>query len=236
MRVLTLGTAEDVARVAADLVSDAAARRPCLTLGLPTGVTTIPWYRELARRFSLGQLDLSGARSFNLDELLLAKEHPLSVRAFMERHSWQKIGLELMRCEIPESGADPSSECLRYDGALAAAGDLDLVFLGVGENGHVAYNLPGQVEDSTHVVELPEDLADSLEVPEDQRPLRAITVGIAMMRSARHLVLMATSASKAEAVRALLNGPEDAEWPCSLLREHPRFDVLLTRSAAGETQ
>lgn len=236
MQVLKLDSPEHVAVAAADILADTAARRPDLTLGLPTGETTIPWYRELARRHREHEIDLSLASSFNLDELLLPEEHAHSFRAFMDRHAWQKIGLAPERCDIPRASADPATECLRYDRALSEAGDLDLVFIGVGADGHVAYNLPGQVAETTHVVDLPSHLADSFGVSKNQRPLKAITVGLEMMRSARHLVLMATSSTKQNAIRALLKGREDTTWPCTLLCSHPRFDVVLTRSAAGQAR
>jgi glucosamine-6-phosphate deaminase len=220
-----------VAVAAADILATAAAARPDLSLGLPTGRTAIPWYGELARRHQEGKIDLSRARSFNLDELLLPAGHAGRFDTFMRQHSWEKIGLLRGRYDIPDPSAEPMAECRRYDRVLAAAGPLDLVFIGVGEDGHVAYNLAGQVAEETHLVKLPDALAESLEVPEKERPLGAITAGLGMMRRARHLVLLATDAAKAVAIRALVDGPENPAWPCSLLRSHPHFDLLLTGCA-----
>jgi glucosamine-6-phosphate deaminase len=151
----------------------------------------------------------------------------------MQRHAWERIGLDRARCDIPGATSEPEAECRRYDAALAAAGGLELVYLGVGADGHVGYNLPGVPRGGTHVVELPESLADSLEVASTSRPLRAITMGLGMIRGADRIVLMATGARKARAVRALLDGPEDPFWPCSLLRGHADLHVLLDREAAG---
>ena len=151
----------------------------------------------------------------------------------MRRHAGTHIGLDPERCDIPDGEADLDLECARYDTALAAAGGLDLVFLGLGADGHVAYNLPGPPRTSTHVVELSTDLAESLEVPAKWRPLKAITMGLGSLLSARRLVMLAIGDAKAMAVRALLDGPEAAEWPCSLLRGHARLDVVLDLAAAG---
>jgi len=232
-RLRVFSDPEDLARSAANLLAAAVAQRPDLSLGLLTGRTSIPFYDELARRHTRIELDLSSVRAFNLDELLLPSEHPASFRSFMRRHAWKRIGLDRALCDIPDATADPEAECRRYDAALAAAGGLGVVYLGVGVDGHVGYNLPGGPQGGTHVVELSETLADSLEVPPTSRPLRAITMGLATIRAAGRIVLMATGGRKARAVRALLDGPEDPSWPCSLLRGHADFHVLLDREAAG---
>ena len=232
MRVHVLGSAGGAAAAAADVVVQAAAADPELVLGLPTGRTMVPFYAELARRHRRSETDLSRARSFNLDELLLPPGHPASFRAFMERHAWGRTGLDPDRADIPDPAADPAAECARYDRALAAAGPLDLVILGVGADGHVAYNLPGPVHPETHVVEVPPEVAATLRPPVAP-PLFAITLGFAPLLRARRLLLLATTADKRRAVEALLDGPPDPAWPCSLLRRHPSFDVVLTPQAGG---
>jgi glucosamine-6-phosphate deaminase len=232
MRIHTLESAPEAAAAAADVLVRAAAADPELVLGLPTGRTMVPFYAELARRHRAGDADLSRARGFNLDELLLPPDHPASFRAFMERHAWGRTGLDPGRAEIPDPAADPAAECARYDRALAAAGPLDLVVLGVGADGHVAYNLPGPVHEETHVVEMPPEVAATLRPPVAP-PLRAITMGFAPLRTARRLLLLAATADKRRAVEALLDGPLDPAWPCSLLRGHPSFDLFLTPDAGG---
>lgn len=241
MKVRILETPEQVAATAADALGRAVERvvdrNPGLVLGLPTGRTMIPFYDELARRYregGAGHLDLSRSRGFNVDELLLPPEHPASFHSFMARHAWERIGLPRERCDIPNPTAPTAAECLRYDRAVSAAGGFDLVFLGIGADGHVAYNLPGEPHEEAHVVQVPPEVADTLDVPAPLRPLRAITLGFAPLRAARHVVLLATTPDKARAVRALVEGPEDRRWPCTLLRDHPRFQVLLTPAAARE--
>jgi glucosamine-6-phosphate deaminase len=82
------------------------------------------------------------------------------------------------------------------------------------------------------VVELPDTVADTFDVPAAERPLRALTLGFGPLLAARRLLLLATSADKATAVRALIDGPDDPRWPCTALREHPQLDVVLTAAAA----
>jgi glucosamine-6-phosphate deaminase len=238
VKVLRLEGPEAAARAAAEVLSKesswvrAAGRE--VVIGLPTGRTMVPFYAELARRHRRGELDLARARGLNLDELLLPASHPESFHAFMARHAWERIGLDRGRCDIPDPAADPAAECARYDRAIAAAGGLDLAFLGIGADGHVAYNLPGELRRRTHVIVVPAAVAGGIDVPEPWRPLRAITMGLGPLREARRLVLLATTPEKARAVRALVEGPEDPAWPASLLRGHPRIDVLLTPEAARE--
>lgn len=232
MRVRTLATTTGVARIAARILARATRGDPNLALGLATGRTMVPFYDALARRHRRGALDLSRARGFNVDELLLPPRHPASFRSFMERHAWGRTGLRRESCDVPDPTAPPAAECRRYDRAIAVAGGLDLAFLGIGADGHVAYNLPGDAREEAHVVVVPGAVADTLSVPPPSRPLRAITLGLGPLLRARHLVLLATTAEKARAVHALVHGPELPAWPCSLLRRHPWFDVLLTPAAA----
>ena len=229
-----LPSAHAVAAGAADEVASAAAERPDLVVGLPTGRTPVPFYEELAERHARGWDGLVQARGFNLDELVLPADDPRTFRAFMERHAWGCSGLERERCDIPNGAAsDLEAECRRYEDAIAAAGGLDLAVLGVGADGHVAYNMPGLVTLPTHVVRLPDGLAASLGVPPEDWPLRAITMGIGTIRQARRIVVMATGETKANAVRALAHGPQDPQWPCSFLGSHPDIHVLLDPAAAA---
>lgn len=223
-----------MALAAADAVTEAASSHPEIVLALPTGRTPIPFYDELARRHERGRLGLGRARAFNLDELVLPPDDPRTFRSYMRRHAWERIGLAPGRCDIPRGDApDLEAECRRYEAAIAAAGGLDLAILGIGADGHVAYNMPGPPGLTTHVVRLPDGLAASLGIPEEARPLRALTMGLSTIRSARRILVLATGSGKARAVEALVRGPEDPAWPCSFLREHPGLTLLADAPAAG---
>ena len=212
-------------RKAADII-EAGVNGQRMILALPTGRTMIPLYAELARRKAAKQLDVSGARTFNLDELLLPLPHPASFSSYMDLHAWHPLALR--DTDIPKATDDPAAECSRYDAAIAAAGGIDLAVVGVGVDGHVGYNLPGPAHQETHMVELPDSLAQTLGVPASLRPLRAITMGLGPIRRARHLLMLATTVDKRAAVRSILDGPEDPRWPCSLLRGHSNFDLVVT--------
>jgi glucosamine-6-phosphate deaminase len=233
VRTRIFDDAGEVARAAADAVI-AATRRDHAVFALPTGRTAVPLYDELAARHSRGENALARVRGFNLDELVLPHDDPRTFRSYMQRHAWGRTGLVRERCDIPDGAAgDLAAECRRYEDAIAAAGGLDLAVLGVGVDGHVAYNMPGPVTLPTHLTRLPDGLAASLGVPPETWPLRAITMGLGTIQSARSLLVMATGAAKATAVRALVKDPEDPEWPCSFLTRHPDIEVLLDRAAAS---
>jgi glucosamine-6-phosphate deaminase len=229
-----LGGPGEVALAAADFVAECVAARPASVLALPTGRTPILFYEELQRRHSRRAVDLSRARAFNLDELVLPPADPRTFRAYMELHAWARIGLERERCAIPDGGAaDLEAECRRYEQAIAGAGGLDLAVLGVGVDGHVAYNLPGPVSLPTHVVRLPDGVAASLGIAPEAWPLRAITMGLGTIRAARRILLLATGGTKANAVAALMRGEPDPEWPCTFLAGHAGLQVLLDPEAAS---
>jgi glucosamine-6-phosphate deaminase len=232
-RVRVFDDARAVARAGADAIGAAATADPEIVLALPTGRTPIPMYDELARRHAAGAVDLTRARGFNLDEVVLPREDPRTFHSFMEKHAWGRTGLRRERCDIPDGEArDLEAECRRYEDAIAAAGGLGLAVLGIGEDGHIAYVMPGDITMRTHVTSLPDGLAASLGVPPEKRPLRAITMGMGTIRSARRVLVLATGEAKATAVRKLVRGPEDPQWPCSYLCGHVEVELLADGGAA----
>jgi glucosamine-6-phosphate deaminase len=229
-----LDDAGAVARAGADLLAEEVAAQREIVLALPTGRTPKPLYDELAARHAARRIDLTRARGFNLDELVLPGDDPRTFRAFMAEHAWDRTGLRRERCDIPDGAAsDLEAECFRYERAITAKGGIGVAILGVGVDGHIAYNMPGPVTLATHVARLPDGLAASLGVPPENWPLRAITMGVGTIRAARRILVLATGASKATAVKRLVHGPDDPEWPCSFLHAHPDLDLIADRAAAS---
>ncbi len=224
----------DVTRAGADLIADAVRHRPDLVIAWPTGRTPVPLYEELETRVARGDLDFSRLRGFNLDELVAPNDDPRNFRTFMAQYAWWRAGRAAGRFEIPDGAADPEREQARYEAAIAAAGGLDLCLLGIGTDGHVAYNMPGKAELAVHVTALPDSVAEELKEPVERRPIRAVTMGLGTLRAARRVVLFATGASKVEALRHLASGPEDDRWPCTYLTKHPELVVLCDRAASPD--
>jgi glucosamine-6-phosphate deaminase len=220
-----------VTQAAADLIAAAVQARPDLVLAWPTGKTPVPLYEELEARITRGALDFSRVRGFNLDELVAPNDDPRNFRTFMGQYRFWREGRAAGRFDIPDGAADPESERARYEKAIVAAGGIDLCLLGIGTDGHVAYNMPGPPGFPVHVTNLPDSVAEELREPRDKRPLRAITMGLGTLRAARRVVLLATGASKVAALRHLAEGPEDPQWPCTYLTTHPDLIVMCDAAA-----
>ncbi|HET7295180.1 MAG TPA: glucosamine-6-phosphate deaminase [Vicinamibacteria bacterium] len=234
MELRVLDDARAVAVAGADLLAGAASPRGGLVLALPTGRTPIPMYDELAARHARGELRLGPVTAFQLDELVLPFDDPRTFRVFLRDCVWSRLGVPDDRCHLPDTAARSlEAECRRYEERLAEAGGLDLAVLGLGVDGHVAYNLPRPPSLDTHVRALPDGVAEENRVPEAERPLRAITMGLATLRRARRLVILATGPSKAEPLRMLRTRTDDPDWPCTFLASHRDLTVLVDRPAAA---
>ncbi|HEY3368761.1 MAG TPA: glucosamine-6-phosphate deaminase [Symbiobacteriaceae bacterium] len=224
----------DMSLKAAELVAALVQRGDRCVLGLPTGKTPLGLYRELAAR----RLDWRGVATFNLDEYVgLSPEHPASFRSFMRRNLFD-LCAQPPRWAIPDGSApDLTAECLRYEAALAEAGPIDLLILGLGRNGHIGFNEPGSPLDSaTRVVTLSAETraVNRSDFPADEAvPARAITMGIGTMLKARRILLLAGGAEKAPALAAALSGPVTPAVPASALQLHPDVIVLADAAASG---
>ncbi len=240
MRIRVFDSEKEASGAVADRVSEAIRSKPELVLGLPTGRTPLGLYRELVARSRRGELDFSRVRTFNLDEFSgVDAEDPGSFRAFMERHLFRDVALSPERIHFLDGKApDPEAECARYEARLRELGGLDLLVLGLGVNGHIAFNEPGDaLQAGTHVVKLTKEsrIANAPLFGDDPMkvPLQALTMGMASILQARALVLMAFGASKADAVRGMLHGPVTPRLPASFLQLHGNVEVVLDRAAAG---
>ena len=235
LRVLTAGCARDLGIAAADAVLDRLAARPNPVLGIATGSSPLPLYEELARRAR----DLPPLRGFALDEYLgLPPGHPESYREVVRREVIDPLGLDPAAVSVPDGGApDPESAAAEYESLIRAAGGIDVQILGIGSNGHLAFNEPGSALDSrTRVVELAASTreANARFFPSlDDVPTHALTQGLGTIREACALVLIASGAAKADAVAAALTGPVTPDVPASVLQLHPDVTVVLAGGAAS---
>lgn len=231
-----------LAGVAADAVQQLLARRPEAVLGLATGSSPEPLYAELVRRHREEGLSFARARGFTLDEYVgLPEGHPLSYRRVIAEVLTDHVDLAPGAVQSPDGGAeDLVAACARYDQAIEEAGGVDLQVLGIGSDGHIAFNEPSSsLASRTRVKTLTDqtraDNARFFDRPEDV-PRHCLTQGLATIMAARHVVLLATGRGKAEAVHHLVEGAVSALWPASALQLHPHVSVLLDEAAAGRLQ
>ena len=239
MKVVILEDAAAVAGYGADLFCRQLRDKPDSVFGLATGSTPLTLYRQLIEANRRGDVSFRRARTFNLDEYMdLAPEHPQSYRHFMDRHFFDHIDIERGNTQVPPGdAADPIAACADYERAIAAAGGIDVQLLGIGRNGHIGFNEPtscltSRTRIKTLTRETIEDNARFFAAGEPQ-PQLAITMGIGTIMEARLVVLLATGASKADAVKSMVEGPVSAWCPASALQLHAATVVIVDEAAAG---
>lgn len=239
MEVVILNGSKQIARLAADAVEDLLRRKPDAVLGLATGSTPLPVYDELAARHERDGLDFSRASGFALDEYVgLPPGHPESYREVVRREFTNRVNIRPENVHGPDgAAADVPAACRAYEEAIVAAGGVDLQILGVGTDGHIAFNEPGSSFASrTRIKSLLEqtrrDNARFFSSLADV-PHHVLTQGLGTIMDARHVILLATGARKAQAVRDFMEGPVAAICPASILQFHPHATVLLDEAAAS---
>jgi len=231
------------ARALAADVTRAVEAHPRLVLGLPTGRTPVPFYRELVRAHQEQGLSLSGVTTFNLDEFIgVPASDPRSYRAFMERQLFGHVDLAPRKINFLDGMADDTDrECSRYERVIARAGGIDIMILGLGTNGHIGFNEPGRfLIADTHRTRLTATTrranAALFKFRMADVPREALSIGIATILRARRIVLLATGATKARCVERMLTGPVTCALPASFLQLHERVEVWLDRAAARRLQ
>jgi glucosamine-6-phosphate deaminase len=239
LRIRIFPSPDSAARALAADVAREVAADPAIVLALPTGRTPVAFYRELASIHRQQRLDFSRATTFNLDEFAgIAPSDPRSYRAFMQRHLFDRVNLAPRRIHFLNGVADDlDAECRRYERAIARAGGIDLMILGLGRNGHIGFNEPGKfLVARTHRVHLAAATRRAnlaLFGRMSAVPHEALSIGIATILHARRIVLIASGTAKAGLVARLVNGPVPPALPASFLQLHARAELWLDRLAAG---
>lgn len=235
MNVEVVGDAAALGRRAGGIVRAAVESGEARVLGVATGSSPLPVYADLiaAPPRGMDRVDL-----FALDEYAgLRSDDARSYRVFLERELVQPLGLDPDRLHTLDGGAvDLDTECRRYEAAIAAAAGVDLQILGIGANGHIAFNEPGSSPASrTRVAALTEGTrADNSRffTSIDAVPTHCLTQGLGTILDARRIVLVAAGAGKAAALARAVHGPEDPDLPASYLARHPDVTIVADVSAA----
>ncbi|MBI4313404.1 MAG: glucosamine-6-phosphate deaminase [Candidatus Omnitrophica bacterium] len=238
MEVIIKETPEQMARLGAELIAEVVRRKPKCVLGLATGSTPVSTYRELIRMHKNEGLDFSRATTFNLDEYVgLAHEHDQSYHFFMWENLFKQINVNPKNVHVPDGMAkDIPAFCRWYEEQIVKAGGIDLQLLGIGSNGHIAFNEPGSSLGSrTRVKTLDERTrADNARFFKSMNevPKYAITMGIGTIMDARQLLLLASGAGKAEAIQKTCEGPITAMVPATIVQLHPKAVIVTDKAAA----
>jgi glucosamine-6-phosphate deaminase len=211
-------------------------------VGLATGGTPLGLYKQWIERRRRGEISFSHVTSFNLDEYIgLPRNHPRSYHTYMQQHLFAHIDIDPIAAHVPETDvASLEESAAQYECLIDAAGGIDLQILGIGTEGHIGFNEIGSSFSSrTRVKTLTEktrrDNARYFERLEDV-PSMALTMGLGTIMDSKAVLLLATGASKAHAIRAAVEGPVTAMMPASILQFHENVTFLLDDAAASGLQ
>jgi glucosamine-6-phosphate deaminase len=211
-----------------------------VVLGVATGSSPVQTFAELARLVDAGELDLSEASAFALDEYVgIPEGHPESYHEIIRKTVTEPMHLDPARVHVPDGFAvDVAAACVEYEEAIRAVGGVDIQFLGVGSNGHIGFNEPtSSLSSRTRIKTLAaRTLEDNARffASVDEVPRHCLTQGLGTIMDARHVILVATGASKAHAIAQVVEGPVTAMYPGSVLQFHPHATIVVDEDAAAE--
>ncbi|NUO82336.1 glucosamine-6-phosphate deaminase [candidate division KSB1 bacterium] len=231
---------EEMSKLAAQIVAELVRKKPDCVLGFATGSTPLGLYKELIRMHHKEGLDFSKVTTFNLDEYVgLPPEHNQSYHYFMWENLFNHINVDRRFVHIPMGMAkDIDAFCEWYEEKIQKAGGIDLQILGIGANGHIAFNEPGSSLGSrTRIKTLTgttrEANARFFQTP-DEVPRYALTMGVGTIMDAKEILLLANGESKAEAIAATCEGPITAMWPATIVQMHRLATVIVDKAAASK--
>ena len=242
MRVYKTKDYEGMSKKAAFLMVAQINAKPDSVLGLATGSTPVGAYRQLIQWYREDLLDFSRITTINLDEYRgLSAENDQSYRYFMNHNLFDHVNIR-KECTYLPDGTEPDSKkaCREYDAIIKGVGGIDLQILGLGRNGHIGFNEPGDCfEKTTHCVDLTESTIEANKrffPKEEDVPRQAYTMGIQTIMGAGTILLLVSGEEKAEILRQVICGPVTPRVPASILQMHPRAVVIADEAALSRTE
>lgn len=237
MEIKVFENAEEIAVAAAELYKDLLNEKPDAVLGLATGATPVPTYEKLIEMYNNGEISFKDVTTFNLDEYCdLDKNDKNSYYTFMHENLFNSVDIKEENVNFLDgNAADCDAESKRYAEAIKAAGGVDLQLLGIGTNGHIAFNEPAdEFTDEAFKVTLTQSTINSNQkyfgdVP---MPRYAMTMGIGSIMRSKKILLIATGVAKADAIKKLASGEVTPQVPCSILNNHPDAIIMVDKAAA----
>ena len=232
MRILCAKDYKEMSEMAADIIGAEVLLKPDAILGLATGSTPIGTYEELVRRYEAGRLDFGKIKTVNLDEYRgLTRDNDQSYYYFMHSHLFDHININKNNTNVPD-GMEP--DALKagqdYENIIKNYGGIDLQLLGLGNNGHIGFNEPGdEFIDKTHVVDLTESTIEANKrffASIDDVPKQAYTMGIGSIMRAKRVLMVVNGKGKAEIVKEAFFGPITPKVPASILQLHNDFILI----------
>ena len=240
MKFIVTENYEAMSRKAAAILAAKVVEKPDCVPGLATGSTPIGTYQNLINWYKTGNLDFSQVKSVNLDEYVgLAPTHDQSYRYFMQTNLFDHININTANTNVPNGLAeDPEAACAQYDEIIRSMGGVDIQVLGMGHNGHIAFNEPADhFPMGTHVVELQESTINAnarFFASADEVPRKAMTMGIGSIMAAKQILVVVNGEAKADIVKQAFTGPITPMVPASILQLHPDVIVVGDKAAMNK--
>lgn len=213
--------------------------KPDSVLGLATGSTPVGMYKELIQMYNENRIDFSRVKTVNLDEYAgLSGDNDQSYRYFMNHNLFDHININKENTNVPNGTAsDLEAECAHYEQVVESMGGVDIQLLGIGNNGHIAFNEPcGEFPEKTHVVDLTQNTIEAnarFFNSMDEVPKKALTMGIGTIMKAKKIILLANGTKKAQTIHDMVYGPITPNVPASVLRLHPDVTVFVDEEAGA---
>ncbi|MDO5557989.1 MAG: glucosamine-6-phosphate deaminase [Oscillospiraceae bacterium] len=226
-----------MSRVAANIISAQVILKENSVLGLATGSSPVGTYKQLINWHEKGDISFRNCKAVNLDEYVgLTKENEQSYAYFMRTNFFDHIDIDMRNTNIPDGqNMDADNECARYNSVIRSLGGIDIQLLGIGHNGHIGFNEPGEAfGKETHCVQLKESTIKAntrFFSSEAQVPVKAYTMGIKSIMSAKKILLIASGADKAEIMYEMITGPITPAVPASILQLHNDVTVVGDKEA-----
>lgn len=232
MEVHVFKNKELIDKEVAKIIKDRISYKPNFVIGLATGSTPLGVYSNLISCYESNELSLKDVTSFNLDEYIgLPRMHNQSYRYFMNVNLFSKTDINV------ENTFFPGEDDKNYDLLIASKGGIDLQILGIGGNGHIAFNEPGtSFESLTHETLLAHQTRldnSRFFASIDEVPTKAITMGLGSIMAAKEIILISVGKNKAEAVKNMIKGQISESCPASILQNHINIKIYLDEEAAS---
>lgn len=240
MKIIKAKDYDEMSRKAANIISAQVIMKPDCVLGLATGSTPIGMYEKLVEWYNKGDLDFGDVTTVNLDEYRgLPKENDQSYYYFMHSHLFDYVNINPDRTFLPNGmSEDPDAECERYEEVIRATGGVDLQLLGMGHNGHIGFNEPGdEFAKGTHCVDLQPRTIEANKrffASADDVPKQAYSMGIQTIMRAKKILVIVSGEDKAEALKNSIYGPITPHVPGSILQLHPDVTIVADEAALSK--
>lgn len=239
MNVKIFNSANEIGAAAAKIIIDKIKENDSTILGLATGSSPIPTYKEIIKAYNAGEISFKNVKSFNLDEYCgIPASDRNSYYTFMHENLFDSIDINPDNTQVPDGNpADVDAFCKAYDESIKNAGGIDIQILGIGRNAHIGFNEPAdEFTKGTYKVKLTESTIEAnkrfFDKVEDV-PTEAITMGVESILDAKEIILIATGKDKAQAIHDMIKGEISPACPASILQKHNNVHIFIDKDAAS---